>query len=101
MEGKIVLLGIGNSAYDRHTTQHEALWNSNHFRANKVKVSDVSKEEGGYQCIRIKYEIGNWITILLKFNGDIMKIYLRTPNEEELLSLRVNWLTPPIYKLIP
>ena len=52
-KGKIVLLGLINYAYDRRTTKHEALWYSHHVQYNKVKVRDVSKEEGGDKCIRI------------------------------------------------
>ena len=63
-----------------------------------MKVSDVAKEEGGDKCIITKYESSNWITVPLKFNGYIMTIDLRTPTEEEILSLRVNWLTLPIDK---
>ena len=90
LAGRIVLIGLGNSAYDRRTTQHEALWNSHHLRAIKVKVRDVAKEEGGDECIRIKDESGNWIAIPLKFNGDIMTVDIRTPNKKDLLALRVN-----------
>ncbi len=35
-EGSTVLLGIRDAAYDRRTTQHEALWNSHHLRSNKM-----------------------------------------------------------------
>ena len=98
-EGIILLLGLGNYGYDRRTTQHEALWNSHHLRANKVKVSNVQEEEDGDQCIRIKDESSNLIIIPLKFNGDIMTIGIRTPTKEELLALRVNCSTPPMEKL--
>ena len=100
-EGRSVLLGIGNAAFDRRTTQNESLWNSHHLRANKVRVSDVAKDEGGDQYIRVKDESRSWITIPLKVNGDIMTVDLSTPTEEELLALTVNWLTPPMEKVTP
>ena len=100
-EGRVVLLGLGNAAYDRRKTQNESLWNSHHLRANKVTVSDVVKELGGDQCIMIQYRNRSWITILLKYNGDIMTCELREPAKEEQLALRVNWLTPPMEDLTP
>ena len=100
-EGRTVLLGIGDAAYDRRTTQHEALWNSHHLRSNNVQVSDVAAELGGDQCIRVKDHNRNWINIPLKFNGDIMTLDINEPTEEELLALRVNWLTPPMEKITP
>ncbi len=100
-EGRTVLLGIGDAAYDRRTTQHEALWNSYHLRSNNVQVSDVAAELGGDQCIRVKDHNRNWITIPLKFNSDIMTLDINEPTKEELLALRVNWLMPPIEKITP
>ena len=43
LEGRVVLLVLGNAAYDRRKTQNESLWNSHHLRANKVTVSDAVK----------------------------------------------------------
>ena len=100
-DGRVVLLGIGNAAYDRRKTQYESLWNSHHLRANKVVVSDVAKELGGDQCIRFKADDGSWTTIPLSYDGDIMTCSLREPTEEEQLALRVNWLTPPMEVLTP
>ncbi len=101
-EGRTVLLGIGDAAYDRRTTQHEALWNSHHLRSNNVQVSDVAAELGGdQQCIRVKDHNRNWITIPLKFNGDIMTLDINEPTKEELLALRVNRLTSPMEKITP
>ena len=75
--------------------------NSHHLRANKIQVSDVTRDQGGDQCIRAKDENRNWIKILIRFNGDIMPVNLREPTEDELLALRVNWLTPPMEKITP
>ena len=77
------------------------LWNLHHSRANKVKIDDVARNEGGEQCIRIKDHTGNCMTILLEFNDDIMKLDLREPTDDELLALRVNWLTPPMEEITP
>ena len=71
------------------------------MRENTVQVSDVATEQGGYQCLRIKDQSGSWITIPLKFNGDIMNIDIREPNKDEQLALRVNWLTPPMEDITP
>ena len=100
-EGRVILLGVGEAAFDRRVTQYESLWNSHHLRANKVKVDDVARNEGGEQCIRIKDHTGNWMTIPLEFNDDIMKLDLREPTDDELLALRVNWLTPPMEEITP
>ena len=43
LEGRVVLLVLGNAAYDRRNTQNESIWNSHHLRANKVTVSNVVK----------------------------------------------------------
>ncbi len=56
-------------------------------------------ELGGDQCIRVRDHNCNWITIPLKFNGDIMTLDINEPPEEELLALRVNWLMPPMEKI--
>ena len=57
-EGRVVLLGLGNAAYDRWKTHKESLWNSHHLRANKVTVRTVAKELGGDQFICIQYGNG-------------------------------------------
>ena len=101
MEGRVILLDIRNAAYDRRITQNKSLWNSHHMRANKVQVSDAARDQGGDKCLRIKDKSGSWITIPLKFNGDIMTIDLREPTEDEKLALRVNWLTPPMEDITP
>ena len=100
-EGKVVLLGIGEASYDRRTTQYESLWNSHHLRSYNVKVDDVAKEAGGDQCMTFKNHEGKDIIVPFKFNGDIMTVDLREPSDEELLTLRVNWLMPPMEELTP
>ena len=66
-----------------------------------MKVHNVARNEGGDQCIVIKDQDDQWRRIPLDFNGDIMKLDIREPTEEELLALRVNWLTPPMEELTP
>ena len=68
-EGRVLLLGLGNAAYDRRKTQNESPWNSHHLRVNKVTVSNVAKELGGDQCIMIQDGNRSWITIPLNYNG--------------------------------
>ena len=61
-----------------------------------MKAINVAKVKVGDECIIIKYDSGNWITIPLKFNGGIMTINIRTPTKEEILALRFNWLNSPM-----
>ena len=100
-DGKTILLGVGNAAYDKRSTQHESLLNSHHLRKNGVVVEDVAKECGGNQCIKITDYCNKMRTIPLDFNGDIMMINLREPTQEELLALRVNWILPPMENITP
>ena len=100
-DGRVVLLGLGGTAYDHRTTQIESLWNSHHLRANKVIVDDVAKEHKGNQQIKLKGTNREEIEIPLKFNGNYMHVELRKPTEEELLALGVNWLTPPMENVTP
>ena len=100
-EGRVVLLGLGEAAFDRRVTQTEALWNSHHIRANNIEVDDVARNVGGGQCIKMTTNNGNRITIPMKFNGSIMTVDVREPTEEELLALGVNWLTPPMEEITP
>ena len=44
--GRVVLIGMRGVAYDRRTTQHEALWNSHHLRAQGAIVDDVAEIAG-------------------------------------------------------
>ena len=53
-DGRVVLLGIGDAAFDMRTTQTESLWNSHHMRSNKVIVEDVAKSVGGKEHIKLK-----------------------------------------------
>ena len=100
-EGKTVLVGIGDTSYDRRTTQYEALLNSHHLRSNKVIVDDVAKEVGGTQCMKFRDLNRKEINIPFRFNGDIMTVDLREPTEEELVALRVNWLLSPMEDITP
>ena len=100
-DGSTVLLGLGEAAYERRTTQYESLWNSHHLRNNGIVVDDVSKASGGSQCIKLVDHDGKERIIPLKFNGDIMTLDIHVPTEEELLALRVNWLTPPMENITP
>ena len=100
-DGKVVLLGFGGVAYDRRITQNESLWNSHHMRAQGSIVDDIAKEVGGTQCMKIKQESGDYVTIPLDFDGSIMTANLRTPSEEELMVLRVIWVLPPMEDITP
>ena len=71
---------------------------SHYLRSNGIVVNDVAKDQGGDQCIYLND--GKWdITIPLKFNGDIMTVELFEPTKDELLTLKVNWLTPSMEEL--
>ena len=74
------------------------IWNSHHLRSNGIVVNDVAKDQGGDQCIYLN-DGKRDITIPLKFNGDIMTVELFEPTKDELLTLKVNWLTPPMEEL--
>ena len=71
-KGRTILVGIGDTSYDRRTTQYEALLNFHHLRSRKVIVDDVSKEVGGTQCMMFKDVDEKQIRIPFNFNGDIM-----------------------------
>ena len=100
-DGRVVLIGVGKAGYDRRTTQYESLWNSHHMRSNNIEVDDVAVEVGGKQSFSFTDIDGNRRVIPMHFNGDIMTVNLRQPNNEELLALRVNWITPPMEELTP
>ena len=93
--GRVVLIGMGGVAYDRHTTQHEELRNSHHLRAQGTIVNDVAEIAGGTQCLKFKNQKGRDVRISFDFDDHIMKVNLRTPTEDEL-TLGVNWLLPPM-----
>ena len=99
--GEVILLGFGGAAYDRRITQYESLWNSHHMRNNGVDVDDRAENAGGKYHIRIKFDLSKWHTIPLTFNGSITTVPLRTPTEEELLTLMVNWVLPPMEVVTP
>ena len=91
--GKVILLGVGNATHDARTTQYESLLNSHHLRSNGVDVQDISRRHGGLQRLEIK--VGQEINYIpLDFDGEIMKINLRTPTLEEIETMEVTWLTP-------
>ena len=94
--GETILLGVGNATFDRRPTQHESLWNSHHLREGGSIVYDVAESHGGRQCMEVRMHDGSWKTIPLEFDGNIMKVNLFTPTEEELTDLRVVWITPAI-----
>ena len=95
VKGNVHLLGFGNVTHDSRKKQHEPLLNSHHMRNNGVKVNDVAKKHGGEQNLELKIN-GRIIRIPLIFDGDIMKLDLREPTEEELTTLGVVWITPAI-----
>ena len=95
-DGNTILLGVGNATFDRRPSQYESLWNSHHLREHGTIVDDVAKSHGGQQCLKVKEPDGNIRLIPLEFDGDIMKVDLFTPTEEELATLRVTWITPTI-----
>ena len=98
--GKVQLLGFGNVTYDSRITQHESLLNSHHMRSHGCIVNDVAKKHGGTQDIQLK--VGNEsIHIPLSFDGDIMKLKLREPTDEELTTLGVVWIMPAIVNHTP
>ena len=91
--GKIILLGVGNATYDARATQYESLLNSHHLRSNGVDVQDIARCHGGLQRLEIK--VGQEINYIpLDFDGDIMKLQLRAPTEEEMKRMEVIWVTP-------
>ena len=61
-------------------------------------MNDVAKDKGGDQCIYLN-DGKRHITIPLKFNGDIVTVELFEPTKDELLTLKVNWRTPPMEEL--
>ena len=74
----VVILDIGGSTYYQRIAHHEFLLNSHYIRYNGVVVEDTARKYGGKQCLIILYEIGN-TTILLVFDGDILKMNLLQP----------------------
>ena len=95
-DGNTILLGVGNATFDRRPSQYESLWNSHHLREHGTVVEDIARTHGGGQCLKVKQPDGKICIIPLRFDGDIMKVDLFTPTEEELATLRVTWIMPPI-----
>ena len=93
--GDVHLLGFGNVTYDGRITQHESLLNSHHMRDHGCVVNDIAKKHGGEQNMKLKFD-EKIVHIPLSFDGDIMKLKIREPNEEELATLGVAWILPAI-----
>jgi len=100
-DGRVVLIGVGEIGSDRRTTQFESLWNIYHMRSNGVIVDDVAKDVGGKQSFTVTDDVGKRSVIPLKFNGDIMTFACRIPTDEELLALKINWITPSMEEVTP
>ena len=96
----MILLGVGNATYDSRTTQYESLLNSHHLRSNGVDVQDIAKIHGGLQMLEIKQgDVKHQVP--LDFDGDIMKLNLHRPTEEELSTMGVIWITPAMENSTP
>lgn len=93
--GDVHLIGVGSATWDGRSSQHESLINSHHVRSSKCEVNDVAKIHGGSQDVRLKTSNG-FISLPLEFDGDTMKLHLREPTDEELATLGVVWLKPPM-----
>ena len=67
------------------------------MRTHGTLVDDISRKVGGTQCIKVNVRGNETATIPLKFiNGDIMTVDLRKPTKEELATLIVVWILPPM-----
>lgn len=97
IKGRIHLFGFGNVTYDSREVQNESLWNPSHLRKQGVRVEDKAKRDGGDQHIQLRVE-GKTHTFDLDFDGTIMTMDIREPTEEEIATLGVVWLMPPIVK---
>jgi len=64
------------------------------MRSNGVIVEDFGRDVGGKQSFTLT-------VIPLKFNGDVLTIACCEPTNEELLALKVNWITPPVIEKTP
>ena len=71
------------------------------MRSNGVVVDDIAKEVGGKQSFTVTDDIGKRSVIPLKFNGDIMTVACRMSTDEELLALKISWVTPPMGEVTP
>ena len=64
-------------------------------------MSNVAVEVGGTQSFSFTDHDGKFCSIPKQFNGDIMTVKIHEPSQEELLALRVNWITPPMEPITP
>ena len=55
------------------------------MRSHGAIVYDEANNVIRGQCFKVKYDSGGLVTIPLEFNGDIMRVVLRTPTEEEFV----------------
>ena len=94
--GKLVLLGNGGSTFDRCITPYEPLYNYHNMRSHGAIVYDKANNVIGSQCFKVKDDSGGLVKIPLAFNGDIMRVGLRTPTEEEFVALKAVWFIPPM-----
>ena len=87
--GKLVLLGNGGSTFDRCITPYEPLYNSHHMSSHGAIVYDKANNVIGIQCFKVKDDS----------KGLVIRVSLRTPIEEEFVSLRAIWVMPPMEKV--
>jgi len=66
-----------------------------------VIVDYFAKEVGGKQSFTVNNDVGTSSIIPLKFNGDIMTVACRMSTDEELLALKISWVTPPMGEVTP
>ena len=64
-------------------------------------VDDIAKDVGGKQSFTVTDDVGKRSVIPLKFNGEIMTVACRMPIDEELLALKINWITPSMEEVTP
>ena len=86
----VVLLGVGNAAWDDREEQTESLLNPHELRKFNVTVNDMARVYGGEQMLKVQT-----IDIPLDFiDGKTMSFYHRMPTQAELNRYPVHWLTP-------
>jgi hypothetical protein len=87
-----ILLGIANTAFDERPEQTESLVNSHVLRYNNVVVHDITKRDGGLQCLEVEN-----VNIELDFvDSATLSFETRKPTKKELDELEVIWLTRKI-----
>ena len=97
--GILVLLGNVSSTFDRFITPYEPLYNYHHMRSRDAIVYDKAKNTIGVQFFKAKDDSGGLVTTPLALNGDMMRVGLRTPTEEEFVALRAIWVMPSMEKV--